>query len=319
MERKKITDTYKIIRKIGSGSFGRVYVVKHNENQKPFAIKVEKVYQSMEEKNKNIVNSPLYNEFLLYQVTKNRDDIAIPKVYTYYKGTSKEVEYEVEKDKVEKGYEFYIYLVMDLVGPNLGMLHKKRDFGIAEVCDIGYQLLVVLEKLHKLGYVHRDIKPENIAYGIEKNEEIEDEKGQYKMTKKVYLLDFGLVKKWRHAKGGSAVGTARYMSINVHQGLPYSRKDDLESLGYILIYLLSGYLPWQGFKAPTKEEHMVMIKESKIKSKINLCEALPPSFEKYMFYCWSLESSDEPNYIYMRNLFSVVPTNKATEDKINLA
>ena len=87
--------------------------------------------------------------------------------------------------------------------------------------------------MHEHDYVHRDLKPENFVIGLDKEENI------------IYLIDFGLSKKYKDSKGDhilykegkSILGTVRYVSIYTHLGIEQSRRDDIESLGYILIYL----------------------------------------------------------------------------------
>lgn len=317
--RKFIKDTYDVRRKIGKGSFGRVYMVKHKKTGKLYAIKAEKVYQTLGEIEKGLINSPLYNESLIYRITnayKESHDLGVPRSYTYYRGKKKEIVLVDEDKNEEPGYEFDIYLVMDLVGPNLGTICKNHDFDLDEIYDIAIQAINILTTMHDLGYVHRDIKPENFAYSFSDDD-------TYKLTKKITLLDFGLVKKWKdsddyesnHSKKisrkGGLVGTARYMSINVHNLLPYDRRDDLESLGYVLLYLLVGHLPWQGLKTTiktsdrkiAKKEHMELIKAAKIKAKRELCKELPSCFQKYMEYCWNLKLDETPNYLYLKTLF----------------
>ena len=103
----------------------------------------------------------------------------------------------------------------------------------------------IMEFIHNLGFLHRDIKPDNYCMGIGKNKD------------KLYLIDFGLSKRWRNRRNGKHIifrenkkltGTARYASVNTHLGLEQSRRDDMEAISYTLIYLIKGKLPWQGLK-----------------------------------------------------------------------
>ncbi len=127
------------------------------------------------------------------------------------------------------------------------------------------------------------------------------------------MIDYGLSKRYRdehtrihisYKENKSLTGTARYASRNAHNGLEQSRRDDLESIGYVLIYLMKGNLPWQGLKCKDKNEKYQKIREMKNAIETNkLCEGLPIEFEKYLEYCYKLKFDEEPNYKYLINLF----------------
>ena len=116
---------------------------------------------------------------------------------------------------------------------------------------IGIQIITRLEQIHRKGFVHRDIKANNFTIGRGDKANI------------VYIIDFGLAKKYKDLKTGqhiairggkSLVGTARYASIASHDGYEQCCRDDLESLGYLLLYFLRGKLPWQGIQMHDKNE-----------------------------------------------------------------
>uniref|UniRef100_A0A2P2M2Q5 Casein kinase n=1 Tax=Rhizophora mucronata TaxID=61149 RepID=A0A2P2M2Q5_RHIMU len=99
-------------------------------------------------------------------------------------------------------------------------------------------------------------------------------------------------------------GTARYASMNTHLGIEQSRRDDLESLGYVLVYFLRGSLPWQGLKAGTKKQKYEKISEKKVSTSIEaLCRGYPTEFASYFHYCRSLRFDDKPDYAYLKRLF----------------
>lgn len=170
------------------------------------------------------------------------------------------------------------FLVMDLLGQNLEELFNlcKRKFTLKTVLMIADQILSNLEYIHFKNYVHRDIKPENFLIGQGKKSHI------------IYTIDFGLSKRYRDSRthehiplkdGKPLIGTARYASVNTHKGIEQSRRDDLEAIGYMLIYFLKGQLPWQGIRTQRKEEKYQKILEKKTSTGIDLlCKGIPHEF-----------------------------------------
>ncbi|KAL0435579.1 UNVERIFIED_CONTAM: Casein kinase-like protein 11 [Sesamum radiatum] len=107
-----------------------------------------------------------------------------------------------------------------------------------------------------------------------------------------------------HKENKNLTGTARYASVNTHLGVEQSRRDDLESLGYVLMYFLRGSLPWQGLKAGTKKQKYDKISEKKMLTPIEvLCKSYPSEFISYFHYCRSLRFEDKPDYSYLKRLF----------------
>lgn len=139
-----------------------------------------------------------------------------------------------------------------------------------------------------------------------------------------YAIDFGLAKQFQNPKtqehirfrsGRSMIGTARFVSINTHLGMEQSRRDDIESIGYTIIYLATGSLPWQapwqGAAEKGKLEEYNKIKDKKMKTTIPLlCKGLPLQFESYFKYCKQIKFTEKPNYQYLRGLFKQVMTIK---------
>lgn len=134
--------------------------------------------------------------------------------------------------------------------------------------------------------------------------------GLGKRANQVHIIDFGLAKKYRDPKthihipyreNKNLTGTARYASINTHLGIEQSRRDDIESLGYVMMYFLRGSLPWQGLKAATKKQKYEKISEKKMVTAIEiLCRGFPSEFVTYFQYCRSLRFDDKPDYSYLR-------------------
>merc|ERR1719319_72006 len=153
-----------------------------------------------------------------------------------------------------------------MLGPSLEQLFNicGRKFSLKTVLQLADQMLSRLEFLHDAGFLHRDLKPDNFLMGIHDSERV------------VYAVDLGLGKAFTrepgnaraqhiaYAEGKTLTGTARYTSINTHLGVEQSRRDDLESLGYIFMYFLRGKLPWQGIKAKTRHEKYDKIARKKL-------------------------------------------------------
>lgn len=163
---------------------------------------------------------------------------------------------------------------------------------------VGDHMIQRLKTVHEKCFLHRDIKPDNFLMGLGKKQHI------------VYIIDFGLAKRYKDPRTGdhipyrdgkSLTGTARYASANTHMGIEQGRRDDLESVGFVMIYFLKGKLPWQGIPAKTKKSKYNKIKEKKISTSVDdLCKGLPKEFGKYMHYCRNLKFEEKPDYEILR-------------------
>ena len=265
---------YKILKKIGKGSFGNIYLSNDIFTNDYYAIKIE---------NKNISKNFLENEanILLYL---NYPKTPAIKTFGY---TSN-----------------YNYLIMELLGKSLEDIFEnilqKKPMSLRCVCNLGYQMIDILEFIHNKNVIHRDIKPDNFLMSNGDN-------------KYLYLLDFGLAKKFREndnskhfpfIKGKKLTGTARYASVNALNGDTQSRRDDLESVGYVLLYFLKGKLPWQSLMIKNKEERYHKIMEIKRDiSTCELCQGCPEEFQKYFDYVRKLEYEEDPDYNMIKSLF----------------
>ena len=171
----------------------------------------------------------------------------------------------------------YNALVMDLLGPSLEDLFNycSRKFSLKTVLLLADQMIQRIEYIHYKHFLHRDIKPDNFVMGL----------GEH--ARHCYLIDFGLAKRYRdprtlfhipYRENKSLTGTARYASLSTHLGIEQSRRDDLESLGYVLLYFLRGSLPWQGLRAANKEDKYAKIFMKKRSTPCDvLCKGFPPN------------------------------------------
>ncbi|OAR00667.1 hypothetical protein LLEC1_07338 [Akanthomyces lecanii] len=210
----------------------------------------------------------------------------------------------------------YYALVHEILGPSLEDLFNycDRRFSIKTVLLIADQAISRIQYIHHKLFLHRDIKPDNFLMGTGTNGNL------------LYTIDFGLSQEFCNAKrfqtlqGRPFGGTRRYASLNNHNGrgafcifffsllancaTEQSWGDDLESLGYVLLYFARGSLPWQGLKATTEEEKNELIKQKKLDLSVTeLCEGLPTEFATYIAYTRSLGFEDRPDYAYLRRLF----------------
>ena len=284
-----IAENFVLLHLIGQGAFGQIYISYNMRDN--IAVSIKKEIKKAQKVPQLKTESKVYQALL----NINSDDISGAKTFT--------------QDEVQGVPKFYgvgelqdsYYLIIDFLGPNLLELFEYcgcHKFTISTVCLLALQILNRIENLHKHYYLHRDIKPENFLIGMQEKANI------------IYLIDFGLSKRYKNPKthqhipyreGRSLTGTARYVSINTHLGIEQSRRDDLESIGYVLVYFLKGVLPWQGLKTGNRYTR-IMEKKLQIPTEI-LCYGLPEELIFYLNYCKSLRFEDRPDYDYLRGLF----------------
>ncbi|KAK4269324.1 hypothetical protein QN277_022495 [Acacia crassicarpa] len=277
---------YKIDRKLGKGGFGQVYVgrrisgVNMNERAGPGAVEVALKFEHRSSKGCNY--GPPY-EWQVY--TNLGGSHGVPRVH--YKG---------------KQGDYYI-MVMDMLGPSLWDVWNNNSHTMSTemVACIAIEAISILEKMHSRGYVHGDVKPENFLLGPPGTPD----------EKKLFLVDLGLATRWKDVGTGMHVeydqrpdvfrGTVRYASVHAHLGRTGSRRDDLESLAYTLIFLLRGRLPWQGYQGENKG--FLVCKKKMGTSPESLCCFCPMPFRHFVEYVVNLKFDEDPNYAKYISLF----------------
>ena len=287
-------------RKLGKGGFGQVYVGRRvtssgtrgsdagSANANQVALKFE------HRSSKGCNYGPPY-EWSVYNAFSSLGGIlGVPKVH--YKGRQGE----------------YYVMVMDLLGPSLWDTWNTNGQIMSQemVACIAVEALAILENFHSKGFVHGDIKPENFLLGPPGTP----------TEKKLYLVDLGLATRWRDAICSTHVdydqrpdifrGTVRYASVHAHLGRTGSRRDDLESLAYTLLFLLKGRLPWQGYQGDNKG--FLVCKKKMATSAEALCRYTPPAFRQYMEAVVNLKFDEEPKYASLASLFEPLcgPSNR---------
>ncbi|XP_038885286.1 casein kinase 1-like protein HD16 [Benincasa hispida] len=277
---------YKVERKLGKGGFGQVYVGRRmgpmslNERSGPGAVEVALKFEHRSSKGCNY--GPPY-EWQVYNALGGSH--GVPRVH--YKGRQGD----------------YYVMVMDMLGPSLWDVwnNNAHTMSIEMVACIAIEAISILEKMHSRGYVHGDVKPENFLLGPPGTPE----------EKKLFLVDLGLATKWRDSSTGQHVeydqrpdvfrGTVRYASVHAHLGRTASRRDDLESLAYTLVFLLRGRLPWQGYQGENKG--FLVSKKKMATSSETLCCFCPQPFRQFVEYVVNLKFDEEPNYARYISLF----------------
>ncbi|KAF0535243.1 kinase-like protein [Gigaspora margarita] len=273
---------YRVGKKIGEGSFGVIFEGTNLLNNQQVAIKFEPRKSDAPQ---------LRDEYRTYKILAGSP--GIPTVYYF-------------------GQEgLHNILVIDLLGPSLEDLFDMcgRKFGIKTVVMVAKQMLTRVQTIHEKNLIYRDIKPDNFLIG----------RPGTKSANVIHVVDFGMAKQYRDPKTKQHIpyrerkslsGTARYMSINTHLGREQSRRDDLEALGHVFMYFLRGGLPWQGLKAATNKQKYEKIGEKKQSTPIKeLCEGFPEEFGIYLNYVRKLNFEENPDYDFLRELFTKVLKN----------
>ena len=261
---------FKLGNHLGSGAFGEIYASQEVHTGLATAVKLERVDTKYPQ---------LMYEARIYNMLQNDMKGDIP--HMHYFGTE----------------GVYNVLVLDRLGKNMEQIRLDAPatrLNHAQVNTVADHTLRILEKFHDHGFVHRDMKPDNLLTGLS--------------GRGFFLIDFGLSKYVRDPVGGGHIperkdkhltGTPRYASIGNHRGREQGRKDDIESLGYVLLYLLRGSLPWQHIDQYDK----ILEMKQKMLRDGSLNKDTPPGFARFFRYITRLTFADRPDYAHLRSLF----------------
>ncbi|OMH79380.1 Casein kinase I-like protein [Zancudomyces culisetae] len=278
---------YKVGKKIGEGSFGVIYEGVDLIKNKQIAIKFESRKSDAPQ---------LRDEYRSYNILSKCD--GIPRAYYF----GQEGQYNV--------------MVIDLLGPSLEDMFDscRRRFSVKTTAYLCKQMITRIQEVHEKNLIYRDVKPDNFLLGRPNTPD----------ANKVFMVDFGMAKYYRDPKTHQHIpyrerkslsGTARYMSINTHLGREQSRRDDLESIGHVVMYFLRGSLPWQGLKAATNKLKYEKIGETKQHTGLNeLCGNFPKEFAKFLDSVRKLSFEATPDYDEYRRLMDVVIANCGEPD-----
>lgn len=273
---------------VKQGAFGIVYQGFDVTEKRPIALKLEK-------DKKSHTTSSLTNEARI--LSKLKGIKGVPTLY-----------WSGKKQGSEERALAMTYLGKDLQHH----FTKVKGFSLKSVLMCGVQLIRILQGVHERGVVHRDIKPDNILTACNEDEENIAKNPRDKLdAQQLYLCDFGISKIFRENNkhieykiNKPFIGTIRFASEAAHKGYEVSRKDDLESLGYVLVFLLKGKLPWQNIDKALgnlRKDRVGVCKQ--LEHLLEYFYDMPEEFLQYFKYVKGLTFKENPNYDHLIKLF----------------
>lgn len=269
-----IARRFRLLKRLGAGSFGEIFSAEDLEKGTTVAIKLEHTNARVPQL---LYEAKLYNTFA--------GGVSTPRFYAAGTDGAKN------------------YMAIELLGKsleNLFVLCGNR-LSVKTVLMLADQMISAVQYIHLHHYIHRDVKPDNFVIGV----------GSHK--NQIYAIDYGLSKRFEdsvtlkhipYIEGKSLTGTARYASVNALRGCEQSRRDDMESLGYVWLYFLRGTLPWMGLRVRDEKQKNARIMDVKARTPIErLCSGFPYEFIEYFRQVKTLKFQEEPDYSSLRQLF----------------
>jgi len=258
-----INNKYKLLSKLGSGSYGSIYKGENIRTKEHVAIKIEPIDSN---------TKLLKNESNVYNYLKKFNFNGIPQLKWFGVDSTNN------------------YMVINLLGDSINSYIKKNHkLNLDTVLTIGLKMLDIIKFIHDKGLLHRDIKSDNFLFGLNVDGSINIER--------VYLIDFGFCKPYKTVDGQhidekpltNIIGTPNYISLNVHNLHQPSRRDDVESTIYVMIYMMFGCLSWESHNI----EKIIEMKEN-----ISNNQDVPDVVKQYLVYVRNLRYHEEPIYDY---------------------
>ena len=272
-EQNIIAGKYRLSGMIGSGCFGCIMKGTNMRTKEEVAVKIEKASAPMK---------LLKRETQIYILLSKQHSTGFPTIKTFGKDGD------------------LFYMVMELLGASLSSFKhmNAQDLSLPSsmISKVGIQIIDRLQQLHSTGLIHRDIKPDNLLFGIGRKSHI------------VHLIDFGFCKSYllpdgshvQQEVGKTIVGTMNFISINMHNGLSLSRRDDIESAVYVMIYLFLPLNQWNSLFSKGLNE--LEVKELKLSLLHN--EAIMPHLVQLLRECEQMKYEAMPDYDRLKQILA---------------
>ncbi|KAG5475412.1 hypothetical protein LSCM1_03527 [Leishmania martiniquensis] len=309
---------FTLLDRLGSGGFGEVYRAEERDQPVPIAVKVERVTDSNARPEQSFlfheakVLQEIHKSIQAHAAAQQQNQLVRWQQEQARNGNTQLAENEaaavdaVKQERVGIAKLKYYgqdgtsrVLIMSLHGHSVANVHRRQGrLSLFATVMIADQILSSLEHVHRAGYVHADLKPDNVLFGREDPEQL-------------YLVDFGLSVRFRDRKGKhrplitnhSFMGTPRYASLRTHMGHTLSRRDDIEQLVYVMIYLFRGRLPWSGLRIHDQDAKEKRIGQMKAEMLLeSICAGCPEAFRDVLNYARCMEFEEEPQYQFLHVL-----------------